>query len=83
MLCRSGDHEELLCELHGARLKGASFYQKGAQHVKFKDGEATRGTRSTFGFKKMKTRPAAALELELANFESRGTKIDEEAMLLT
>ena len=83
MLCQSGDHERLLCELHRARLKGISFYQSRPPAVKPKDTEATRGTSSTFGFKKMRTRPVAALELELANFESRGAKIDEEAMLLT
>ena len=37
MLCQSGDHERLLCELHGARLKGASFYQSRDLAVKPKD----------------------------------------------
>jgi hypothetical protein len=83
VLCQSGDHEKLLCGLHRARLKGVSFYQSRPPAVKPKDAVATRGTRSTFGFKEMRKRPAAALEFELANFESRGAKIDEEAMLLT
>ncbi len=61
MLCQLGDHETLLCELHGARLKGSFFYQNWGPTVKLKDWEATRGTRSTSNSIKCKARSTAVL----------------------
>jgi hypothetical protein len=83
VLCQSGNHKKLLCELHGARLKGSSFLPEMRPQRQAERQDSHKRHKKHNRFTDMRGMPSRTSELEFANLEPRSTEVDEEALLHT